>query len=80
LANGNVLITESDRGRILEVNPRKQIVWEYVHPVRGGDSDELIPVVAGARRYDPSELPFVADGTELATPARAGVATDEAGP
>lgn len=65
LANGNVLITESDRGRILEVNPQKEIVWEYVHPVRGGDADELIPVVAGARRYDPSELPFVADGGQL---------------
>jgi hypothetical protein len=59
LGNGNVLVTESDRGRLLEVTRDGQVVWEYVHPVRGGQDDELIPVVSGARRYDRSELPFL---------------------
>jgi hypothetical protein len=59
LANGNVLITESDCGRFIEVTPEGQIVWEYIHPVRGGESSELIPIVNSARRYDLRELPFV---------------------
>ena len=29
LGNGNTLITESDRGRVFEVNREGQIVWEY---------------------------------------------------
>jgi len=32
LKNGNTLIAESDRGRILEVSPDKKIVWEYLNP------------------------------------------------
>ena len=59
LAGGNVLITESDRGRLVEVAPDGRIVWEYVHPVRGGEAGELIPIVSGARRYDTKELPFL---------------------
>ncbi len=59
LDNGNVLITEGDRGRILEVNRAGQTVWEYVHPVRGGEQGDLIPLVCGARRFTREELPFV---------------------
>jgi hypothetical protein len=59
LPNGNVLITESDQGRILEVTPDGEVAWEYVHPVRGGNDGQLIPIVTGAFRYDPSELPFL---------------------
>ncbi len=32
LKNGNYLITESEKGRIFELTPQKQIVWEYYHP------------------------------------------------
>ena len=59
LPNGNVLITDTDRGRIVEVNRAGEVVWEYVHPIRGGERGDLIPVVCGARRYVRSELPFV---------------------
>ncbi len=59
LPNANVLITESDRGRLIEVSPAGRVVWEYVNPVRGGDHDELIPIVTGARRYRAEEVPFV---------------------
>jgi len=34
LPNGNTLITESDRGRVFEVTPEGQIVWEYINPHR----------------------------------------------
>ncbi|WP_162912966.1 arylsulfotransferase family protein [Rhodospirillaceae bacterium SYSU D60014] len=56
LPNGNTLITESDGGRIFEVTPDGTIVWEYVNPVRGGTSDELIPVLSRATRIDPASL------------------------
>jgi hypothetical protein len=56
LANGNTLITESDGGRLLEVAPDGEIVWEYVNPVLGGDAQELIPVVSWGQRIDPARL------------------------
>jgi hypothetical protein len=56
LANGNTLITESDGGRLLEVTRDGEIVWEYVNPIRGGDGDEFIPIVAWGQRIDPGRL------------------------
>lgn len=61
LPNGNVLIAESDYGRLLEVTHEGQIVWEYVNPVRGGQNGELVPIVCGVRRYKVEQLPFLAD-------------------
>jgi outer membrane protein assembly factor BamB len=58
LGNGNTLITESDGGRLFEVAPDGKIVWEFVNPVRGGDTNELIPVVSWGQRIDPTELDF----------------------
>ena len=56
LANGNTLITESSGGRILEVTRQGDLVWEYVHPLRGGAKNDLIPIVCFAERIDPSTL------------------------
>jgi outer membrane protein assembly factor BamB len=53
LPNGNTLITESDGGRIFEVTPEREIVWEYVNPVRAGAAGDLIPVVSRGKRVDP---------------------------
>lgn len=50
LPNGNRLITESDGGRLFEVSPDGEIVWEFVNPVRGGDKDQFIPVVSSGQR------------------------------
>lgn len=54
LANGNTLITESSGGRLLEVTPEGEIVWEYHNPIRRDDPDnpgqQLIPVVSQAER------------------------------
>ena len=41
LANGNTLITESDRGRAIEVSPDGEIVWEFVSPHRTGERDQV---------------------------------------
>lgn len=59
LSNGNVLIAESDRGRILEVSREGEIVWEYINPVRGGNRQELVPVVSGISRYTADQVPFL---------------------
>ena len=32
LPNGNTLITETIPGRVIEVTPQKEIVWEYINP------------------------------------------------
>jgi hypothetical protein len=53
LANGNTLINESNGGRVFEVTPDGTIVWEFVNPVRRGDSGERIPIIAGVERLDP---------------------------
>jgi hypothetical protein len=53
LPNGNVLITESDGGRLLEVNRQGDIVWEFINPIRVG---HRIPVVNWAKRIDPQDL------------------------
>lgn len=37
LPNGNVLITESDNGRSLEITWEKELVWEFYNPHRYGD-------------------------------------------
>ena len=56
LANGNTLITESEGGRLLEVTPAGEIVWEYLNPLRGGDAGEMTGVVSWGKRIDPKTL------------------------
>ncbi|MEX1080776.1 MAG: arylsulfotransferase family protein [Halofilum sp. (in: g-proteobacteria)] len=56
LRNGNTLITESNGGRLLEVTAAGEIVWEYVHPVRGGDAEQYIPAVSWGQRIAPTQL------------------------
>lgn len=53
LPNGNVLITETDYGRALEVTAEKRIVWEYYTPHRSGKDNELI-----ATLFDSVRLPL----------------------
>lgn len=60
LPNGNTLITESNPGRILEVAPDREIVWEYINPIRGGP-DGRIPIICKALRLETSALAFLSD-------------------
>lgn len=53
LANGNILITESDGGRAFEVTADKQIVWEFYNPNRAGDDDEYIATLFELVRLPP---------------------------
>ncbi|WP_118134936.1 arylsulfotransferase family protein [Oceanicella sp. SM1341] len=67
LANGNTMITESNGGRILEVTPEGEIVWEFMNPVRTEfNGQTIIPIVAWAERLDPTTL----DPSLLVPPSR----------
>jgi arylsulfotransferase ASST len=56
LDNGNTLITESSGGRIIEVTPAGEIVWQFVNPVRGGERNDRLPIISWAQRIDPNDL------------------------
>jgi hypothetical protein len=50
LPNDNTLITESERGRIIEVSPSGAIVWEYVNPAVMPEQPHLLPGILRAER------------------------------
>jgi hypothetical protein len=56
LPNGNRLVTESDGGRLFEVAPNGDIVWEFINPVRAGDQNQYIPVVSSGQRLRAQDL------------------------
>ena len=53
LENGNILITESDNGRALEVTPSHEVVWEFVNPHRAGSKREFIATLFDLVRLPP---------------------------
>ncbi len=59
LPNGNVLITETDGARLLEVTPDQKLVWEYRNPLRRGDHKQYAGVLCWAHRFGPHELTFL---------------------
>jgi len=53
LANGNLLVTESERGRAVEVTADdREVVWEFINPHTAGPNDEFI-----AAMFEMSRLP-----------------------
>jgi hypothetical protein len=57
LPNGNTLITESTRGRAIEVTPAGEIVWEFHNPHRAGERGELVANLCEVIRLGP-EFPM----------------------
>ena len=51
LDNGNLFLTEANAGRIVEVTPDGQTVWEWIHEPVG---DSRVPIVQGSH-YDLSK-------------------------
>jgi hypothetical protein len=45
LANGNFLVVESNRGRVLEVTPEREVVWEFHNPRAAFHDDALVATV-----------------------------------
>ena len=52
LANGNTLIVESEAGRVIEVTPKGDIVWEFVNPVRDPEGTR-VPIIFWVERLAP---------------------------
>jgi len=42
LPNGDLLITESQKGRIFEITLDGRIVWEYLNPMRMDDDETIV--------------------------------------
>jgi outer membrane protein assembly factor BamB len=60
LPNGNTLITEGNFGRMFQVTPDKQVVWEYINPYFPAGSDGYrstrysVPHITWLRTFQPS--------------------------
>ena len=65
LANGNTLITETDRGRAFEITPDGDLVWEYRTPHRVGEGDdELVARLFEVRRVERAAVATWLPGSE----------------
>ncbi len=53
LSNGNTLLVEANTGRVIEVTPEKQIVWEFLNPHKTGKNNDLIAAIFAMYRIDP---------------------------
>jgi hypothetical protein len=53
LPNGNVLVIESESGRVFEVTREGRIVWEFFNPYRTGERSELIALIFDMVRLPP---------------------------
>jgi hypothetical protein len=56
LPNGNTLINEASFGRVFEVTPQGEAVWEFVNPYFGGPPNVQTNIVFGAHRYTLEEI------------------------
>ena len=65
LPNGNTLITEGSDGRLLEVTPEHEIVWEYISPYFGSVGIKT-NMVYRAYRYPYDYVPQVEPPKEVA--------------
>ena len=54
LANGNTQIADSDSGRVLEVTPDGDVVWEFLNPNLTPDREPS--VIVRMRRFEGMDL------------------------
>jgi len=54
LANGNTLLVESNSGRVFEVTPEQEVVWEYINPAKSGPEGTLVATIFDMIRLEPS--------------------------
>lgn len=59
LPNGNILITESDRGRAFEVTPSGETVWEFYNPEIKKDEKKRAAIYRMMRLFDAKKYPFL---------------------
>jgi hypothetical protein len=53
LPNGNVLVTESDYGRVFEITRKGDIVWQFDNPHLYGEQSEFVATVPEMQRLSP---------------------------
>jgi len=49
LPNDNVLITESQKGRVFEITREGRVVWEYWNPSRVRGTDQIVRITRAYR-------------------------------
>lgn len=57
LPNGNTLITESDRGYVLEVTPEGETVWKFANPIV--NKKQVREAIWRMKRFDPEVITFL---------------------
>lgn len=59
LKNGNTLVCDSSGGRIIEVTPEKEVVWEYISPYKQSHEQYgKSNIIINAKRYSPDYRAF----------------------
>jgi hypothetical protein len=59
LPNGNILIVETDRGRVLEIMPNREVVWEFRNPNVASEQDDLVAHIYSLDRLDESDVAWL---------------------
>lgn len=59
LPNGNTLITVSESGRVIELSPSAEIVWEYLSPHRAGPNNQLVATIWEVQRLDAATVDWL---------------------
>jgi hypothetical protein len=52
LGNGDLLVVESERGNAWELDPQRQVVWEFATPHRAGSRRELVAALFDVVRIE----------------------------
>ena len=74
LPNGNTFSLDCHKGRLFEVTPDGEIVWEYISPFPWGSWSKIETGIYRAFRYGYDEVPFVGDPWFMRTDGHKGVA------
>ncbi len=64
LENGNTLITESAKGRVIEVTPDNEIVWEFLNPDKTEDGKRIV-IYRMQRITDPENYPVLEEFNDV---------------
>lgn len=60
LPNGNTIIVDAEKGRIIEVTQNKDIVWDYRTPLfKEKDGVKYAPAITHAKRINPATFTFL---------------------
>ena len=66
LDSGHLVVTESDKGRVFELDNRQRIVWEYYNPHSAGPGGEYVAAIFDLVRL-PAEFGATWRGTSAIT-------------